>query len=195
MPKAKQVRFAQLIKAAGKPHPTTLWTEPAKDRKFSKALQENRVLTIRNVNVGTKKDRGVIGFLKGPGSTFLIFPKALPMAEGTGVVGLRFEDVADAPVDDPVKIKGVPQKKKVEMVKKVGGKASKEADTHRKETRESRIFQFRVKVAYSATVLRDVEVQAASAATAIAAAESKAPQLPPEEVEWKAEGLEVKKVD
>jgi hypothetical protein len=96
LPKAKQVRFAQLVKAAGRPHVATLWvTEPGEDAEFKKAMGENRIVSVRVQNVGTKKDRGTIGFLKGRNLVYLIFPKALPMAEGTGVIGLKFDELEE----------------------------------------------------------------------------------------------------
>jgi hypothetical protein len=69
LPKPKQVRFSQLLKSSGKPYAATLWTDPAKDPAFKKAIDEDRIVTVRNVNVGAKKDRGIVGFLKGPNST------------------------------------------------------------------------------------------------------------------------------
>lgn len=195
LPKAKQVRFAQLVKAGGKPYAATLWTEPTKDPAFKKAMQEDRVVTVRNVNVGTKKDRGVIGFLKGRNSTYLTFPKPLPMAAGTGVIGLNFDELAEEPVKDPVKVKEAVLKSKKEKVhtartsRKSRAVATKEEPAEPEKTS----FKFQVRVAFSATVLRDVEVEAATASEAIAAAEAKAKENPPKDVDWKVEGLEVKK--
>jgi hypothetical protein len=210
LPKPKQVRFAQLLKSSGNPHAATLWTEPDRDPEFKKAMDDNRIVTVRNVNVGTKKDRGVIGFLKGPNSTYLVFPKPLPMAEGTGVIGLKFEELADAPVRDPVKVKTAPRKTKLEKVKTVQEpnpkprskitppksrptKATEKPKEQKKELTE-KTSRFRVKVAFSATVLREIEVEAAGASAAIEAAEQKAHQDPPSDIQWKVEGLEVKKL-
>ena len=188
LPKAKQVRFAQLVKVAGRPHSATLWTTPAHDPQFKKAMNENRVLTVRNVNVGTRKDRGVIGFLKAPNSTYLIFPKELPMREGTGVIGLKFDQLADEPVNDPVKVKSVPPRKESERVKA----AKISSNTKKKEATKPSLF--RVKVAFTATILKEVEVQAKSASAAISAAEQTAQQDPPQNPRWKIEGLEVRNV-
>ena len=198
LPKAKQVRFAQLVKASGKPHAATLWTEPTKDPAFKKAMQENRVVTVRNVNVGAKKDRGVIGFLKAPNSTYLVFPKPLPMAEGAGVIGLKFDELAQEPVKDPVKVKEAVRKTKKEKVRTAkASRKSPQAETEKKEEPaepEKTSFKFQVRLAFSATVLRDVEVEAATASKAIASAEAKAKEEPPKDVDWKVEGLEVKKM-
>jgi hypothetical protein len=103
---SKQIRFVQLVKASGQPHPATLWAaHPNKDPEFKKAIAENRILTIHHVNVGNKKEFGEIGFRTGGASGYLIFPKALPMAEGTRVIGLKFDMLTEAPVKDPVKIR------------------------------------------------------------------------------------------
>src|SRR5688500_1826603 len=99
------MRFAKLVKTAGRPHPATLWVaDPAKDPEFKKAIDENRIVTLHQANVGTKKDFGRIGFFKEPNSTYLIFPKPLPMAEGIKVIGIKFDLLEEAPVKDPVKI-------------------------------------------------------------------------------------------
>lgn len=102
----KQVRFTQLAKAAGKPHAATLWVKDAKtDPVFNKAIKENRIVSVHHVNVGTKKDSGQVGFATEGAFTYLIFPKAIPMAAGTKVIGLKFDQLADEPVKDAVKIK------------------------------------------------------------------------------------------
>jgi hypothetical protein len=210
LPKAKQVRFAQLVKASGKPHAATLWTEPEKDSEFKKAMDQNRVVTVRNVNVGTKKDRGVIGFLKAANSTYLVFQKPLPMAEGTSVIGLNFEELAEAPVDDRVEVKTAPRKIKLEKVTTVRepepeisapkktkpGKrvAPTQKSKAPKKQPQEKTAHFRVKVAFSATVLREIEVKATGASDAIQGAERIAFEDPPLDAQWKVEGLEVKRL-
>lgn len=42
----KEVRFAQLVAASGRPQTLTLWTDPKKNPQFMKAVKENRVVTI-----------------------------------------------------------------------------------------------------------------------------------------------------
>jgi hypothetical protein len=114
----KQIRFVQLVKASGQPHPATLWVaDPNKDPEFKKAIAENRILTIHHVNVGNKKESGEIGFQSGGASGYLIFPKPLTMAEGTRVIGLKFDMLTEAPVNDPVKITPAKPKAKTEPVK------------------------------------------------------------------------------
>src|ERR1044071_2047751 len=102
----KQIRFAQLVKASGNPHAATLWVaDPSKDPEFKKAISENRILTIHHVNVGNKKESSEIGFQTGGAAGYLIFPNPLPMAEGTRVIGLKFEMLDEPKVKNPVKVK------------------------------------------------------------------------------------------
>src|SRR5687767_16029180 len=101
----KQIRFTQLVKAGGRPHPATLWVaDPSKDPEFKKAIDQNRIVTVHHVNVGSKKESGEIGFKKGGAASYLIFPKELPMGEGTRIIGLKFDMLDEPAVKNPVKI-------------------------------------------------------------------------------------------
>lgn len=102
---AKTVRFTELIKKAGQPHVATLWVNPESDADFSKAIRENRVLTIFGQNTGTKKEFGKVGFLKKKEASYFIFPKALPELGKTWVVGIKYDKLAQRKVSDPVKAK------------------------------------------------------------------------------------------
>src|SRR4051812_19235220 len=120
----KQVRFAQLVKTSGHPHAATLWvSDPQKDPEFKKAIQENRLVTVHNVNVGAKKDSGQIGFSAARNAAYLLFPKPLAMDKGARVIGLKYEMLQDTPVHDPVKITQAPSRKKIERVKTVNKRA------------------------------------------------------------------------
>ena len=193
MAKGKTVRFAQLVKAAGKPHPATLWTDdPDQDPEFRKAIKENRVVSVHMVNVGTKKESGEIGFVKGSGFSYLIFPKALPFAEGVKVIGLKFEMLEDAPVKDPVKVKEARRTSKVERVKTA--KEEPEAKEEKEEpTAKEAEPTFKVTVQFTAKATRDLEVQAKTATGAIEAALKEAKSIEPEDVKWETEALEVRK--
>lgn len=90
----KTVRFAELVTKAGKPAIHPLWTAPAKDRTFQRALKEHRVLTIHQQNVGAKKDFGVVGFHQSPLAQFAIFPKSLRAFEGRRVIGMNYDLLA-----------------------------------------------------------------------------------------------------
>src|SRR5688572_32734665 len=98
----KTVRFTQLIERAGKPVSVTLWTAPEDDRNFSKAMHEERVLTVIQRNVGPKADYGLVGFFKQPLATYLVFPKKLPYEPETKVVGIKYEQLAEAKPRGPL---------------------------------------------------------------------------------------------
>ena len=73
----KTARFTDLVKKAGAPNPYLLWVSPKKDNIFQRAVKEQRVLTIHQENVGTKKDYGMVGFHQEPNAQYLVFPKSL----------------------------------------------------------------------------------------------------------------------
>ena len=89
------------MKASGKPQVVTLWTAP--DRKFLKAVDENRVLTIRQASASKKSDVGQIGFHEGPHSSYLIFPEPLPENKEAQVIGVKYDLLEEAAVRDPIK--------------------------------------------------------------------------------------------
>lgn len=96
------MRFAELVKAAGNPYVATLWTNPKSDRHFTRAVRENRVLTVRQP-VGThKKDFGVVGFHEEKNASYFIFPKRLRAQPETQVVGIKYDLLVPKPVADPV---------------------------------------------------------------------------------------------
>ena len=87
----KTTRFSDVVDKAGAPIAYTLWKLPSKDRKFQAALNQARVMTIHQANVGTRKDYGTVGYKKEPASMLLIFPKSLKRFEGKRIVGIRYE--------------------------------------------------------------------------------------------------------
>ena len=96
------VRFQALIKASGEPEMLVFWSDPARDKGFQKAVRENRVVTLRQFNVGTKKDFGRIGFFAEGHSSYIRFPKRLKYAPGTRVVGIKYEAIKTPPPKDPL---------------------------------------------------------------------------------------------
>jgi hypothetical protein len=82
------IRFRDLVKTAGTPEPKTLWTDPKNDRDFMRAVKQGRVLTV--VQESKKKDFGELGFHRGQGALYFVFPKPLP--EGNGkVIGIKYD--------------------------------------------------------------------------------------------------------
>lgn len=99
---AKTVRFAELVKKAGQPHVATLWVSPESDGDFSKAIRENRVLTIFGQNAGTKKEFGKVGFVKKKDAAYFVFPRALPQLGKTWVVGIKYDRLTQPKVLNPI---------------------------------------------------------------------------------------------
>lgn len=100
---SKTVRFAELVKAAGKPYVATVWTDPKDDRHFNRAVRENRVLTVHQP-IGThKKDFGVVGFSEEKNVSYFVFPKRLRAQPETQVIGIKYDMLAPEPVADPLK--------------------------------------------------------------------------------------------
>lgn len=213
----KQVRFAQLIKAAGRPHAATLWVaRPTEDPDFQRAIAEDRILSVHNVNVGSKKESAEIGFREGRGLSYMIFDKPLPFASGTRVIGLKFDELAQANVTDPVKIKPALRKSRVEKVKIVEFPSSihapsQAAEKHAPEDRvplvrtkskvakaqppktvrlEKAVPRFIVTVEFTASFTSKVEVEAATAASALEQALAQASE-PTGTIKWRREAVEV----
>jgi hypothetical protein len=108
----KTVRFAELVKAAGKPYVATLWTNPHNDRHFTRAIRENRVLTVHQRVGASKKDFGVVGFHEDKHVSYFIFPKRLRAQPETQVIGIKYDLVAPEPVLDPVTRSAVAPKRR-----------------------------------------------------------------------------------
>ncbi len=84
------VRLKLVVQACGQPEPVTLWLNPRKDKRFQAAVEANRVLTVTQETVGTKKDFGVVGFHSGQNLGYWIFPKSLRRFAGKRVIGLDY---------------------------------------------------------------------------------------------------------
>ena len=91
----KTRRFGSLVRESGRPEVATLWTEPEKDRAFSKAIRENRVLTVESDPTGNRKDFGRIGFHEVHGGIYLVFPEALPKDADSRIVGINYQLTED----------------------------------------------------------------------------------------------------
>lgn len=100
---AKTIRFGDLVRGSGRPQVVTLWVEPKKDKNFSKAVDENRVLTVLTDPGSHRKEYGRIGFHQQEGAIYLVFSKELPPPDSIErVVGINYELTEEKPVTDPV---------------------------------------------------------------------------------------------
>src|SRR2546430_230549 len=106
---AKTRRFSELVRIAGKPEAVTLWRDPKQEPGFMKAVKENRVMTISQGQRGARKDFGRIGFHQEPLALYLVFPKRLPKDEISMVVGIKYEQIAEPKVKDPISTKELAQ--------------------------------------------------------------------------------------
>jgi hypothetical protein len=95
------IRFRELVKTSGKPATKSLWTDPKRDRQFSKAVEQKRVLTILPGPGSHKKEFGQIGFRRLPHANYLVFPRPLP-SEGSKVIGIKYDLVEEPAPRDAV---------------------------------------------------------------------------------------------
>ena len=96
MKTAATIRFGDLVRGSGRPRVVTLWTDPKKDRSFSKAIRENRVLTVHTDPTGRRKEYGAIGFRREPGALYLVFPERLPKEPKARIVGINYQLAQEA---------------------------------------------------------------------------------------------------
>ena len=210
---ANQVRFTQLVKASGKPHAAALWvTDPKDDPEFKKAVAEDRIVTIHHTDVGTKRDVAHIGFAKGAGFSYLIFPKALPLAAGTRVIGLKFDMLEDVPVKNPVHVKEKTRNTKAQRVEtidepeaqeskeaierkqpKINHKQAKKTPAPKKE--EPATSTFKVTLEYRSSAAREVEIEATSASEAIDLVTKDKQNAEPAKPKWEIVGQTVRRLD
>jgi hypothetical protein len=98
----KTIRFGDLVRAAGRPEVVTLWVEPKKDPRFTRAVRENRVLTIHGQPESHRKEFGQIGFHQEQGAIYLVFPRPLPSAPQSRIVGINYQLTEEPPVKGPL---------------------------------------------------------------------------------------------
>lgn len=95
------IRFGDLVRLSGRPETHTLWSgDPVKDRSFQKTIRQNRLLTIVHEPTSTRKPFGQIGYHPKGSATYLVFPRPLPKAPRSRVVGINF-DLLDEPFVRP----------------------------------------------------------------------------------------------
>ena len=87
--KTKSKRFADVVDAAGKPEPYTLWQKPGEDRHLQSKIKNHRVMTV--LKTGTATEFGMVGFKEQKGVSYLIFPKSLKRFENKRIVGIKWD--------------------------------------------------------------------------------------------------------
>jgi hypothetical protein len=83
-----------VVKKAGAPETYLLWLPPKQDSVFQRAVREDRILTVHQENVGTKKDYGMVGFREEPNAQFLVFPKSLKTFADRRIIGINYDLLA-----------------------------------------------------------------------------------------------------
>ena len=90
-----QARFPTVVAKAGKPTLHLAWLPVEKDPGLKAALASNRVMTVHQVMRGGRKDYATVGFIKGPQTQLLIFPKSLRKFTGQRIVAIDYDLFAD----------------------------------------------------------------------------------------------------
>jgi hypothetical protein len=108
----KKLRFGDLVRDSGRPQTVALWAKPEKDPALSRAIKENRVLTV--AQEPGKADHGTIGFKLLPGALYLVFPKPLPQEPDARVIGLNYELIEEPVVPKAHRAKPAPPAKLTE---------------------------------------------------------------------------------
>jgi len=110
----KTARFSNVVEKCGEPEAYLLLRDPAKDRTFQAAVKAQRVMTVFQQAVGTKTDRGEIGFQPGRGRQFLVFPKSLKQFTSRSVVGIKYDLITspEVPKSERAKAPRPPKKSK-----------------------------------------------------------------------------------
>jgi hypothetical protein len=85
------IRFSKIVEAAGKPIVHVLWVNPDKDPILKKAIEAERVMTVRQGLPKGKADYGTIGFEKGVSGQILIFPESLKRFADKQVTGVKYD--------------------------------------------------------------------------------------------------------
>src|SRR5690349_21705527 len=88
--KVKTARFRDVVSKCGAPKIVTLWQDPNKDKNFQRALREERIISVHQTVVGSRKDFAEVGFVKGAGITYLEFEKPLTAFAGRRIVGIDY---------------------------------------------------------------------------------------------------------
>ena len=108
----KTTRFSKVAEKCGEPEAHLLLVDPAKDRTFQAAVKAQRVMTVFQNAVGTKADRGEIGFHPGRSRQFLVFPRSLQAFAGHSVVGIKYDLLTspEAPKSERTKAPRLPKR-------------------------------------------------------------------------------------
>jgi len=114
----KTVRFSKVVEKSGAPETYLVLMDPTKDRTLQAAVKAQRVMTVAQQTVGTKTDRGEVGFHPGLNRQFLVFPKSLRSFADRDVVGIKY-DLLSSPDVPRSKRAATPRPPKMRKAKSV----------------------------------------------------------------------------
>ena len=185
-PKPKTIRFDALVKSAGEPEQVTLWTKPEDDADFMKAVRSNRVVTVIQRNVGTKKDFGVVGLLVQKNAAYLIFPKRIEAPAETKVIGIKYDRIGSPEPKGTIykpkpKAPGIPMREKprytLEETSREERPPKAAKPVSKLEDRKPKLYSFTATATLSAVQSIGISVEATSAAAAAKAIRTQAAEL------------------
>jgi hypothetical protein len=94
----KSVRLEILARQSGQPHLVTLWRAPRKDPDFMRAVHENRVATLIQRNIGSRRDYALVGFFEQSNASYLLFPRPIAYAPESKIIGINYDRIQPADV-------------------------------------------------------------------------------------------------
>jgi hypothetical protein len=153
----KTARLTKVVERCGRPEAVTLWVSPRKDPRFRTALEQNRVLTVKQETVGSRKDFGLVGFHQEPNVAYWLFPKKLDAFKGKKIVGIDYALLSPPKVTGPL-AKSTPAKRPRQPPVPVFAEPPPKAAPLKPEP--SPLRNFRVTVRYTSTVEVPQDIQA-----------------------------------
>jgi hypothetical protein len=165
--KTGPVRFTKIVEAAGRPAVVSLWTKPERDKNFTTAVRQSRVVSIKQETVGSAKDFGVVGFLREKNVSYLVFPNSLKEFEDRRIVGIKYDLIETSnPIGRIVKPEAAPtpsrQRKSREWT------SESEPATKRTPSKRGKGFTVTIRFNATANVLETVEASSKKAAKKLA---------------------------
>lgn len=163
----RTARFTEVVAKCGEPEAVSLWTEPHKNKRFMSAVRQNRVMTIKQENVGAKKDFGIVGFIEEKNVSYLIFPKTLRAFENHRIVGIKYNLVkSEAPLGRKIEsARGEETAARSKRLMRAEAFPERPADFQASPAHK-KLKQFKVVVRFTATADISQEIEAESKAEA-----------------------------
>jgi hypothetical protein len=161
----KQVRFAKILEAGGKPEAYLAFSDPEKDPGFMRAAKESRVVTIKQEPTSKHKDFGIVGYVKEKYATYLLFPKSLREFDGQRVIGIDYSILESADVRIGGKVpaprkKPEPKRAKLRSAAIPKPQLSKPAPKPKPEKPKPQPKRFKVEVQITTVDGKEIEVTA-----------------------------------